>query len=796
MQEIVVELAGAEPTETQGTTVTLDLGGQRVHAATDESGQAVFPVDDAAIDGEVTVEAEAEGFAPVRMLWSPSSAGASVLRLSPTSSPARAYVITTRANPNAVAAGTAQVGTVLADAAVRTNEVGTRYVVTTLDTVADLRPGVVGSGTLREFETYWEPVGWALDDWVATDSLPPGEDRAVAEASGTDQATAGRDETTEALDVMDAAARSATSTSEVMRLMASTRTASRGVHLGLGRNAGTASTVHAVDPVGALVSAVTGAIQLGVSAGDSSGQARSTAALSREIATGIEQATRQLRETRARALVDTLAEHRERRLLRAVRNPSPHRPLNLASFSLCRQWLVTTAPAAVRRVVLVPVEGLDRPFTEDEVFTLRESLEGVLLDPLLEEDLAVLARDHDPTARPHLRALEGSLVLYDDAGGSGSSVVVRASVRTSTGRTVDAVAELKPPPRVNIRQAFTIPLDLDRGEWPTVVRLSAVFLNPGLQVDRTAGIREIEVRARLSDDEVVRLVTRRDVALDLDRPAPLGEALDVGPSRFAGQSRAAARLLQHLNSRLPYYRLAVDLLQDTATRFVSLEARFPDTLRRVGDLHPVGATGTHIALPGRSPAQPSPDRSDVVRELVSVPTGATFVEAVSGGRSSAHDGELPRTPLTFADVTWPAITQLSQATLGTAPTAPAATGSPAVTHATGGTELKDTLAALATSLEKAAEQVTAATTAATAAATAAATEAAKKPEGPTPPEGEGDGTGGDGKPTTPAAGPAAGGSAGTAAGGSAGTAAGGTAGTGAGTDPASGGTPTPPAAGG
>ena len=69
------------------------------------------------------------------------------------------------------------------------NFVGERLTATYLTTDLPLGGEDYASGHLRQFDTYWEPLGWALDEWIDTISLAPFEDTIE---SGINVASMGR----------------------------------------------------------------------------------------------------------------------------------------------------------------------------------------------------------------------------------------------------------------------------------------------------------------------------------------------------------------------------------------------------------------------------------------------------------------------------------------------------------------------------------------------------------------------------------------------------------------------------
>jgi hypothetical protein len=126
------------------------------------------------------------------------------------------------------------------------NYVGERRTATYLFTDKPLGGDEYYFGHIRQFDTHWEPLGWALDQWIETISLAPFEDTVQ---SGINVASRGdREDTAGAKESDEVLQQTATtsSASEEMRTATSASSTSRGWAASVGGPPEAASTLAAL----------------------------------------------------------------------------------------------------------------------------------------------------------------------------------------------------------------------------------------------------------------------------------------------------------------------------------------------------------------------------------------------------------------------------------------------------------------------------------------------------------------------------------------------------------------------
>ncbi|MEZ0446906.1 hypothetical protein [Cellulomonas sp. ICMP 17802] len=718
MQPITVKVEeSGRPVE--GVEVSVDAGTEPVSATTDDTGQAVVELDDA-VDAETVMLITAPGFQSRRSSVADAiSAGAPITISHAPERDSFAFRVDPRVESNRErAGGEPPVGRF------PTNGVSTSYTLHQLTPLAELGPGVA-RGRLTRFRTYWEPLGWALDDWVSTRHLAPAEDSLVSaviarSSARSDAAGRSSDEWRH-----EAHSRSLATTSEAMRVAFTSRSHARGIDLGLGGSR-TTSTNPALNPVAALISEVAGAFQVGVTNATAEAEVDSGAEVGRRISAGIDEAAGQLRAAALESLASTSNEVTDDRTLRALRSTSTHAATNLAAYSVVRQWLVSTVELDRRDVLLVEVDRLSEPLTLEDAVLHRAQLQGRLLDPALEPVLgraaaAWVAGDHDdpePTVPAPVRLvrLTGSVVLSDDAGGRGSSIGLVVSSGDDERATTTTEHSLGQPP-VSQPTAVDLPVDV---AWSTFAGIGLTFHNPGVKVDRRAEVSELRLTATLSDGRQVPLQPWRSIELAPEETSYLPPNKPLPPDRAPASAadgktpKDLTLLLRHLNHYLSYYRFVIDVQADAMSRFSRLRLRFPG--ERFGDMQPLGAVGNHLAFYTASDDVHPTWGFDPIRELVSTPTGGTWVESMRGAASAEPDLQPSRTALGFDTIGWPTVSPPPAPALLQA-TAP--DGTVAAAPAPGVTDLGALLTSLAPLLQKTLDAVGTAGTAATTAATGA-----------------------------------------------------------------------------
>jgi hypothetical protein len=386
------------------------------------------------------------------------------------------------------------------------------------------------------------------------------------------------------------------------------------------------------------------------------------------------------------AAASTSAVH-DARSLRAVRNLSPHSAVNMASFSISKQWRCATVVAGYRPVVFVPIDRVDRPFRLRDVFCYHRALSVALLDESMRAALDEAAHDYEsgptdaPGAREHrgtlnaeVRSVGGTVRFKEVPKGKRSHVRIVVSFRevgdeyrafSQDFTPTDALAER--PVRIEVNR----PLSRYGGA-------TASFVKGRFSMHGSAQVRSLRLEARLSSGERVKLLDVDDLTLpaneEVSLPALLRHReLDDSASPVVRAGEMHSRLLAHLNTCQAYYRLAIDLQLDSASRFRRLVARVREELRRqlgVGDgesltddqaeellpidLQPLGVVGGHLAFTtAKSVDQEKAARKGLGKRpkyfLVSTPTDGTFVEAIPGryevGKAAAQSAPvLPSGP--------------------------------------------------------------------------------------------------------------------------------------------------------
>lgn len=116
------------------------------------------------------------------------------------------------------------------------------------------------AGELLEFESVWEPLGWAVDKWLSTDALAPGSDAQIASAAFTSESALQDLAEQRARDRTSGSTDTTAESQEAAHNEGRQKATSQGFRAGLSRQA-SAGTAVTFDPIAALMNAVTGAVQ-------------------------------------------------------------------------------------------------------------------------------------------------------------------------------------------------------------------------------------------------------------------------------------------------------------------------------------------------------------------------------------------------------------------------------------------------------------------------------------------------------------------------------------------------------
>jgi hypothetical protein len=546
-----------------------------------------------------------------------------------------------------------------------------------------LTAGAWGAGELVDFEISWEPLGWSLDEWVRTDTIPPGADRAQsrADVSSNAGATSERDREAEErnlrYDLGD------TATDQAMDLVAAQTSTSRGFAAGLGSERSRSSGV-SLDPIFSLARAVTGTIQVGYSSSNANLNAQEVAKAQQRVRSEVEQSTRSLRSDAARSLGESSASLVDDRLLEAIRNPT-ERALNLALFTISRQWLVTTLVARKRPVVLIPIDAWEDAFDDQDIFVHRAVLEQVLLDSSLAPALNAVAASWglDPAERPaaRLKTVTVEAKFSDLPKGRDSGVDIDLHVRGSD----QPIRWKMPRTELNAPEVRTTTVDMD---IDALVLMAITFHNPGAVRDNLMTVDQVVVSG--VDQDGKRHALLKSGPLDVPANGTHSIAFPRREPEQVDGSIPARRVRAHLDANRLHYRLAIDLARNPVDRFGLLER--PTSERRDGleplDLNPVGIAGAHIAFVCGGEKDLEDREKSLTRDVLSTPAGGTWTEAMG----SAHSAECqtiskPATwsslPMKDGSYTWPALASAASAAApgldATAATSPPAAAAPAVT---------------------------------------------------------------------------------------------------------------------
>ena len=526
------------------------------------------------------------------------------------------------------------------------NGVATMTISTFLDSDCELRSNTDWDrGWLHEFETYCEPLGWALDEWVDTTSLAPFEDevRSFADLHNVNRAsqdarTAGEESSIAGLEAMSAV-------NESTRLSTRQDLRTRQFEAGLSGSPAEAAAT-AANPIAKIIQSLTGTLQVGYSAASARSSAESRGDLARVLNNQVEQATTRARSINARALADLEGTISENRRLSALKNLGGDRALNVASFSLARQWKVSTVEARKRRIVFVRVNQLDKPFDAEEIFVHRATLVESLLDPELHESLKLCASRWHPVMAARspnpevvvddvtVRQARVSFDVTNPAKGRNAEVIIAAGFRNADNALDLYFDEAVDASDRHSRHEISIQINqpLRRlAVWTIVFRSDARLFR-----DWNARLSNLTINLDLVDSSnkssVLRVDTPLEVALRLGdrRYFPRGVP-DVKRDDTVEDQQAdvyLARLLAHLNANRTYYRCAIDLQRDPIARFIDFSARAPGGCMPA-DMRPAGVAGAHVAYLSEGDPEPITNGANIC-QLIATPAFGLYQEVVQG----------------------------------------------------------------------------------------------------------------------------------------------------------------------
>ena len=581
-----------------------------------------------------------------------------------------------------------------------------------------------------DYEISREPVGWAADDWIDTRVLGPYADSALADSTvGTAASRSQGEAITDSRDERQAQrgeAKSAETTTE----HAGAKVTGKAVNAGLGGTREQSSTTAFTDPVRSLVETLTGTVQFGASWSNGVSQAEKQSAVERVLSDRFDRDLGFRRDGSASSGVQTTGTVRDTRSLLALRNLSD-KSLNLATFSIARQWRVATVVADCRPVVLIPIDRVAIDFTTEDAFLHRTALATALLDRELETLLDRVAagfgstpaapQPGEPEDQRVVQRITGKVHFSDPGKGRGSFVEIAVCFH-------DGQADHWPSQQLretSVSTTYDVSIEVDR-PLRRYGGARLTFVNPGIVDDELAVIESLQLNAVLADGSHVPLHEERDLRLNLREdpvllpPRPADEPIvSATPAPAGPEATDATRLLAHLNQNRAYYRLAIDLRLDSATRFQRLAERarvevpamgvdaektesgatLPADLKKVLPIafEPLGVVAGHIAF-ATAPDNLSEEERKAAGVggapslvLTSTASSGVFAETILGercmgaGASVANAPRLPSGP-EDSNVTYPwpdrvvpseaavttVLSQAAPAAPGTGPSAPAA----------------------------------------------------------------------------------------------------------------------------
>ncbi|HWJ96834.1 MAG TPA: hypothetical protein VNQ33_01675 [Acidimicrobiales bacterium] len=603
-----------------------------------------------------------------------------------------------------------------------------------------LRASEWGSGEAKDYEMSWRSLGWALDDWVSTRSLDPMQTMATAHASISQDSTITQSGGTSNREGVGSERQSFDGSDQ--RLDATTEMSGSTRSMGVGANLSVNVAPLAAGPAGALGKTIGGAVQAGVGVASSEGKTTSSATIGKRIVSAVQDAAQRQRVVESESGRQAHHGLADDRILTASSNPNPSTE-NVCRYSIVHQWRVKTRRVRVVPIKLVPIQGLTEKFDLETVVANR----AILLEHLLDERYAALLstveiadgqRAPDPPSPHPIKSISFDIEFSDPPRAKDGTF--KLQIHHSGGPPLEASLKGK----VERGEHWTGHLLPPNGATLTVStlqKLEFVFSNPGLiTVDTAVTIAR-------------GLITWRATGEDADRTlAHLGQTrvphdehrwitiTPVVPGMVEpGLPRDVSALLAHLNANLAHYRTEIDLARHPVERFVSLG----DKAEELADMEPIGVVGAHLAFEAPATGTSPGDSEEPVVDVVSIATGATWEEAISG-KSKIRERALTArwTNLPAADtkaVAWPPVGGLTMPGELASPQDDTTLTAPAHEAADAGDPpTMAEVTAMADKLNAALKDLTAAAQAA-AAAPAAGTGAAAPPA-----DGEGDDDGDDG----------------------------------------------------
>ena len=338
--------------------------------------------------------------------------------------------------------------------------------------------------------------------------------------------------------------------------------------------------------------------------------------------------------------------------------------------------------------MLIPVEKFDQAFAEEEIFLYAEVLTGVLLDRSLSDTLNRVAQAYVPAkaqpapAAPGVRNLRFGYTI-DGAPRPDAHASVQAHLVTNgnDGRSVASVLPLG-------TGSHEVTVFLDR-PLSTLTRLMIKY-DSGHFPHHSITLKGITVVAELDDRSTQQLaVELTNLSIEHEGTSTLDFTGFTWARPTTATNRDVARVKTHLDANRSYYRLAIDLQRSDISRFTDSTFWRNAASDKQTDPHPVGIAGAHLAFLCNEQSNTTTEdrRLRATSQLLSVPTGATFLDALPGALKLKvpEKSDLAQPTVlapASATIAWPTVVQPTALTTTRAAAAPAATGATALATST------------------------------------------------------------------------------------------------------------------
>ncbi len=544
-------------------------------------------------------------------------------------------------------------------------------------------------GVAVDYEVAREPVGWALDDWIESQVLGPWEDRVEAGSSVDTSAAQTQIQGISDSGIQTQADQGTSDAQETLLSLMRAETAGRAFQAGTSGSAKATTSTTWTNPVKTLVEALTGAVQMGASWSSGRSASEQQDSIRRTVTEQFQRGLSFQRESLGSADARATSSVHDSRSLRALRNTTSQ-TLSLSTFSIVKNWRVATLVSACTPVVYIPIDRVHAEFDAKEIFLNIRALDFALLDENLRETLRLVAdryrpgiqrvvslfpADDLPGSRQEVRRIRGEVNLSDPGEGEGSSIKI--SIALSEGEEEHTYDWVLPSGQVGPLPPFRIEVNRRLTAYNGT---TLIFRNPPPVKDSFVTIEKLKLTVEYADESTKVIQEARKIRLSAAESRAIPALVDLGaPGSSLPEGLLEVqeqRLLAHLNHYRTFYRLAIDLQQDSVTRFERLRERLktemPTTDEHVLEkVHPIsfdplGVVGGYLAFAtaphnvGEEAARKQGVGGPPSYFYASTPSPGVFGEVVQGAvrTGEANEKFAPQIPTAAADGTpaaypWP-----------------------------------------------------------------------------------------------------------------------------------------------